>query len=116
MGRAVERELPETAFWRIQPWSSQRQCLVCANDDGWLWRHVVVHSEERGTRRGKRRGIILLCLVGITHEEGEHEEAPESPEVHFEPLVKLEEVAVTTNEEDETVEFKMYVVWLQDPG
>jgi hypothetical protein len=37
------------------------------------------------------------------------EDAPESPEVHFEPVVKLEEtVAVTTNEENETVEFKMY--------
>lgn len=28
--------------------------------------------------------------------------------MHFEPLVKLEEIAVTTNEEDESVEFKMY--------
>ena len=37
------------------------------------------------------------------------EDAPESPEVHFEPVVKLEqEVPVTTNEENETVEFKMY--------
>jgi len=36
------------------------------------------------------------------------EDAPESPEVHFEPVVKLEEaVAVTTNEENETVEFKI---------
>ncbi len=39
------------------------------------------------------------------------DEAPESPEVHFEPVVKLvDEVAVTTNEEDESVEFKMYAL------
>jgi len=30
-----------------------------------------------------------------------------SRNVHFEPLVKLEEVAVTTNEEEESVEFKI---------
>jgi Ran-binding protein 1 len=42
-------------------------------------------------------------------DEAAGEEAPESPEVHFEPVVKLvDEVAVTTNEEDESVEFKMY--------
>lgn len=41
-------------------------------------------------------------------EEVAADEAPESPDVHFEPLVKLEEVAVTTNEEEEEVEFKMY--------
>ena len=41
-------------------------------------------------------------------QQGAGDEAPESPDVHFEPLVKLEEVAVTTNEEDEYVEFKMY--------
>ena len=30
--------------------------------------------------------------------------------MHFEPVVKLvDEVAVTTNEEEETVEFKMYL-------
>jgi hypothetical protein len=41
-------------------------------------------------------------------EDGAADEAPESPDVHFEPLVKLEEVQVTTNEEEESVEFKMY--------
>lgn len=39
--------------------------------------------------------------------EGEDEEAPESPDVHFEPIVKLERVEVKTNEEDEEVTFKM---------
>lgn len=35
------------------------------------------------------------------------EEAPESPDVHFEPLVKLEKVEVKTNEEDEETLFKV---------
>ncbi|KAF3930616.1 hypothetical protein ABW19_dt0205325 [Dactylella cylindrospora] len=35
------------------------------------------------------------------------DEAPESPEVHFEPLVTLEKVEVTTNEEAEETVFKM---------
>ncbi|KAJ2745691.1 Ran GTPase binding protein Sbp1 [Coemansia sp. BCRC 34301] len=39
--------------------------------------------------------------------EDAQEEAVESPEVHFEPLVKLEDVVVKTHEEDETEEFKM---------
>jgi hypothetical protein len=43
------------------------------------------------------------------------EEAPESPDVHFEPLVKLEEVSVTTNEEDESVEFKMFLAPILPP-
>lgn len=36
-------------------------------------------------------------------EEKDDEDAPESPDVHFEPLVTLEKVEVKTNEEDETV-------------
>ena len=40
-------------------------------------------------------------------EEAGGDEEPESPEVHFEPLVQLEQVAVTTNEEDEDIVFKM---------
>ncbi|OLL24794.1 Ran-specific GTPase-activating protein 1 [Neolecta irregularis DAH-3] len=35
------------------------------------------------------------------------DDAPESPEVHFEPLVKLDAVKVKTNEEDEQVLFKI---------
>ncbi|ODQ54388.1 hypothetical protein SAICODRAFT_54553 [Saitoella complicata NRRL Y-17804] len=38
--------------------------------------------------------------------EGE-DEAPESPEVHFEPVIKLDAVEVKTNEEQEEVVFKM---------
>lgn len=37
----------------------------------------------------------------------DEEEAPESPDVHFEPLVKLEKVEVKTNEEEEETAFKM---------
>lgn len=39
-------------------------------------------------------------------EAKEDDEAPESPDVHFEPLVTLEKVEVKTNEEDEEVLFK----------
>ncbi|KAK9453168.1 ran-specific GTPase-activating protein 1 [Dipodascopsis uninucleata] len=35
------------------------------------------------------------------------EEAPESPDIHFEPIVKLEKVDVKTNEEEEEVLFKI---------
>lgn len=35
------------------------------------------------------------------------DEAPESPDVHFEPLVQLEKVEVKTNEEEEEVLYKM---------
>jgi len=37
----------------------------------------------------------------------EEDEAPESPDVHFEPLVTLEKVDVKTNEESEEQKFKM---------
>jgi Ran-binding protein 1 len=40
-------------------------------------------------------------------EDEEEDEAPESPDVHFEPLVKLEKVEVKTNEEDEEVIYKI---------
>ncbi|KAK9365913.1 hypothetical protein V1509DRAFT_631436 [Lipomyces kononenkoae] len=40
-------------------------------------------------------------------EDGDAEEAPASPDVHFEPLVKLEKVDVKSNEEDEEVTFKI---------
>jgi len=39
--------------------------------------------------------------------EDNEEEAPESPDVHFEPLVNLEKVEVRTNEESEESVFKM---------
>lgn len=34
-----------------------------------------------------------------------------SPEVHFEPVVKLEQVETKTCEEEEDVYFKMYFTW-----
>ncbi|KAK9464473.1 hypothetical protein V1512DRAFT_268301 [Lipomyces arxii] len=40
-------------------------------------------------------------------EEEDEDEAPTSPDVHFEPLVKLEKVEVKTNEEDEEILFKI---------
>ena len=40
--------------------------------------------------------------------EAKEDEAPESPDVHFEPLVQLEKVDVKTNEEQEEVLYKMY--------
>ncbi|KAA8906508.1 RanBP1 domain-containing protein [Sphaerosporella brunnea] len=39
--------------------------------------------------------------------EGDDEEAPESPDVHFEPLVHLEKAEVKTHEESEEQVFKM---------
>lgn len=39
--------------------------------------------------------------------EEDEEEAPESPDVHFDPLVTLEKVDVKTNEESEETVFKM---------
>lgn len=39
--------------------------------------------------------------------EEDDDEAPESPDVHFEPLVNLDKVEVKTNEESEDVVFKM---------
>lgn len=39
--------------------------------------------------------------------DDKEDEAPESPDVHFEPLVQLEKVEVKTNEEEEEVLYKM---------
>lgn len=39
--------------------------------------------------------------------EAKEDEAPESPDVHFEPIVQLEKVDVKTNEEEEEVLYKM---------
>lgn len=44
---------------------------------------------------------------GKAKKEDDEEEAPESPDVHFEPLVNLEKVEVKTNEESEETVFKM---------
>jgi Ran-binding protein 1 len=42
-------------------------------------------------------------------EAGGDEQVEESPDVHFEPVIKLEkEVEVKTHEEEENVVFKMY--------
>ncbi|KAK9352868.1 hypothetical protein V1505DRAFT_342947 [Lipomyces doorenjongii] len=40
-------------------------------------------------------------------EDGAADEAPASPDVHFEPLVKLEKVDVKSNEEEEEITFKI---------
>jgi Ran-binding protein 1 len=40
-------------------------------------------------------------------EDKDEDEAPESPDVQFEPLVHLEKVEVKTNEEEEEVLYKM---------
>lgn len=37
----------------------------------------------------------------------DEDEAPDSPDVHFEPIVQLEKVDVKTNEEQEDVFYKM---------
>lgn len=44
---------------------------------------------------------------GKAKKEDDEEEAPESPDVHFEPLVNLEKVEVKTNEESEETVFKL---------
>ena len=48
------------------------------------------------------------AAAATTTDEG----APESdePQAYFEPVVKLDEVEVTTGEEEEEVVFKQYVV------
>lgn len=38
------------------------------------------------------------------------DEAPESPDVHFEPVVQLEKADVKTHEESEEQTFKMYIL------
>ncbi|ANB12161.1 Yrb1p [Sugiyamaella lignohabitans] len=40
-------------------------------------------------------------------DEEDEDEAPESPDVHFEPVIKMEKVEVKTNEEEEEVVYKM---------
>jgi len=44
---------------------------------------------------------------GKSKKGDDEEEAPESPDVHFEPLVNLEKVDIKTNEESEEAVFKM---------
>ncbi|KAJ2829384.1 Ran GTPase binding protein Sbp1 [Coemansia furcata] len=45
--------------------------------------------------------------VAAVVEDAQEEEVVESPDVHFEPIVKLDSVEVKTHEEDETEIFKM---------
>ncbi|KAJ1895950.1 Ran GTPase binding protein Sbp1, partial [Coemansia sp. S17] len=45
--------------------------------------------------------------VAAFEDAQEEEETVESVDVHFEPVVKLEDVVVKTHEEDETEIFKM---------
>ncbi|KAJ9057177.1 Ran GTPase binding protein Sbp1 [Entomophthora muscae] len=40
-------------------------------------------------------------------EQADEDQVEASPDIHFEPIIKLEEVEVKTNEEDEEVTFKM---------
>ncbi|KAJ2814650.1 E3 SUMO-protein ligase RanBP2, partial [Coemansia sp. 'formosensis'] len=44
--------------------------------------------------------------VAAVVEDAQEEEVVESPDVHFEPIVKLDSVEVKTHEEDETEIFK----------
>ena len=50
-------------------------------------------------------------MAAVVHGELlQEEEVVNNPDIHFEPIVKLEEVEVRTLEEDEDVEFKLYVL------
>jgi len=81
----------------------------------WARRHVM-----RGARRaknGKPKGRTPSCTEGLTDTcDGrslnrggvQDEEVVNNPDIHFEPIVKLEEVEVRTLEEDEDVQFQMY--------
>ncbi|KAJ2120303.1 Ran GTPase binding protein Sbp1, partial [Coemansia sp. RSA 1935] len=48
-----------------------------------------------------------MCDAEKNAAAGAQEEAVESPDVHFEPIVKLQDVEVKTHEEDEDSIFKM---------
>jgi Ran-binding protein 1 len=58
---------------------------------------------DGGTRRADCRRGCVARRVGR-----QDEEVVNNPDIHFEPIVKLEEVEVRTLEEDEDVEFKLY--------
>lgn len=52
---------------------------------------------------------LVMQLTFVTQTEDDHDP-------HFEPVIKLtEEVVTKTNEEDETVVFKLYVSFSADP-
>ncbi|KAL2881774.1 Ran GTPase binding protein Sbp1 [Colletotrichum sp. CLE4] len=60
-------------------------------------------DEDRGDNSGSAK-----AQRDAAKKDGEEEEAPESEDVHFEPVIKLtEKVDVTTNEEAEEQLFKM---------
>ncbi|KAK9461657.1 Ran-specific GTPase-activating protein 1 [Lipomyces oligophaga] len=62
---------------------------------------------------GKPAGTSAFTVSATTSESKEtkdeeaEDEAPESPDVHFEPIVKLEKVDVKTNEEEEEAVYKI---------
>jgi len=51
----------------------------------------------------------VVCVPSANDAMPQEDEAPESPDVHFEPLVHLEKAEVKTHEESEEQTFKMYV-------
>lgn len=60
--------------------------------------------------------VLSLCrLRALGADATQEDEAPESPDVHFEPLVHLEKAEVKTHEESEEQAFKMYVPCLSVP-
>ncbi|SCU81859.1 LAFA_0C07602g1_1 [Lachancea sp. 'fantastica'] len=61
-------------------------------------------KKEEDTKDGEDETKVSKDTEKATKEE---EEAPESPDVHFEPVVTLEKVDVKTLEEDEEVLFKV---------
>ncbi|KKF94076.1 Ran-specific GTPase-activating protein 1 [Ceratocystis platani] len=63
-------------------------------------------DEDRGDNSGSAKAQRDAAAAAA--KEGEEDEAPESEDVHFEPVIKLtEKVEVKTNEESEEQMFKM---------
>jgi hypothetical protein len=50
----------------------------------------------------------IVILQEHTHQEGE--EVEQSVDVHFEPVIKLEQIDTCTMEENETPIFQMYLL------
>ena len=72
----------------------------CALDP--LWTPVADRPRPAVVgRRGAGRWRVAWTTTA------QEEEVVNNPDIHFEPIVKLEEVEVRTFEEDEDVEFKM---------
>lgn len=65
-------------------------------------------EDRSGSSKAKRDEKEKEREAVAEHEDGEAEDAPESPDVHFEPVVRLtEKVETKTNEESEEQVFKM---------